>query len=75
MTKDFYQNHDLTRDRLKFWVKFEQLKNTDLKFNYKKIIELIKNDNKTGEFDKDEIIALNRTVAFYHTIRQLIQNK
>lgn len=37
LTKDFYQNHYFTRDRLKLWVKFEQLKNTDFKFDYRMI--------------------------------------
>ncbi len=75
LTKDFYQNHDFTRDRLKLWVKFEHLKNTDFKFDCKKILESIENNNGTGEFNKDEIIALNRTIAFYHTIKQLIKKK
>lgn len=75
LTKDFYQNHDFTRDRLKLWVKFERLKNTDFKFDCKKILESIENNNGTGEFDQEEIIALNRTIAFYHTIKQLIKKK
>lgn len=71
LNKDFYQNHDFTEHRLKLWATFNELKNTDFKWDFIAIIQSIKNND--GKLTVGEIVALNRTAAFYNNIVQLIK--
>ena len=78
LNKDFYQNQDFNRDRLNLWAKYKNLEKTNFKFDFTKILESIQdndNNNDNIKLNANEIIALNRTVAFYYAIRILIKKK
>lgn len=72
LTKDFYQDSQFTRDRLKLWGKLEKLPDSD--FDYKKFLEWVQND-QTSLIKIDEVVALNRTAAFYHAVGALIDRR
>jgi len=68
LTRDYYQDAFFVEQRLKLWPILKKL--PDDKLDFQKIIGLVCND-RTSELKTEEVIALNRTAAFYHSVRSL----
>lgn len=71
LAKDFYQDSQFNFDRLKLWQVLKDLKDED--HDYGGIVGLVTND-RVCPLKPEEIMALNRTAAFYNSIRGLIDS-